>query len=132
MKEFFLKAGGFFKNSFAKIVGALNSAEQKAFDFLYEKLSVTPFSELTEDIIFYSALAVAALLLILILVLIFKPKKRKYTFIIGNDKIVRKFKKKEDSIPRSRPCRRRDYGGLVFRQQLQLPFRFNKCEKAQT
>ena len=96
MKEFFLKAGGFFKNSFAKIVGALNSAEQKAFDFLYEKLSVTPFSELTEDIIFYSALAVAALLLILILVLIFKPKKRKYTFIIGNDKIVRKFKKKED------------------------------------
>lgn len=96
MKEFFLKVGGFFINLFTKIVGALNYAEQKAFDFLYEKLSVTPFSELTEDIIFYSALAVAALLLILILVLIFKPKKRKYTFIIGNDKIVRKFKKKED------------------------------------
>lgn len=96
MKELFLKAGGFFKKLFAKIVDVLNRAEQKAFDFLYEKLSVTPFSELTEDIIFYSALAVAALLLILILVLIFKPKKRKYTFIIGNDKIVRKFKKKED------------------------------------
>lgn len=96
MKEFFLKAGDFFKNLFTKIVGALNHAEQKAFDFLYTKLSVTPFSELTEDIIFYSALAVAALLLILILVLIFKPKKRKYTFIIENDKIVRKFKKKED------------------------------------
>lgn len=96
MKEFFLKVGGFFINLFTKIVGALNYAEQKAFDFLYEKLSVTPFSELTEDIIFYSALAVAALLLILILVLIFKPKKRKYTFIIENDTIVRKFKKKED------------------------------------
>lgn len=96
MKEFFLKAGGFFKNLFAKIVDVLNRAEQKAFDFLYAKLSVTPFSELTEDIIFYSALAVAALLIILILVLIFKPKKRKYTFIIENDKIVRKFKKKED------------------------------------
>lgn len=96
MKEFFLKAGDFFKNLFTKIVGALNHAEQKAFDFLYTKLSVTPFSELTEDIIFYSALAVAALLLILILVLLFKPKKRKYTFIIENDKIVRKFKKKED------------------------------------
>ena len=96
MKEFFLKAGDFFKNLFTKIVDALNHAEQKAFDFLYTKLSVTPFSELTEDIIFYSALAVAALLLILILVLIFKPKKRKYTFIIENDKIVRKFKKKED------------------------------------
>ncbi len=96
MKEFFLKVGGFFINLFTKIVGALNSAEQKAFDFLYEKLSVTPFSELIEDIIFYSALAVAALLLILILVLIFKPKKRKYTFIIENDTIVRKFKKKED------------------------------------
>ena len=98
MKEFFTKVGNFFKDLFTKIVDGLNFVEVKAFDFLYEKLSVASFSETTEDIIFYSALAVVALLLILILVLIFKPKKRKYTFIIDKDKIVKKFKKKE-AIP---------------------------------
>ena len=98
MKEFFLKVRDFFVNLFTTCVDGLNWVEDKAFGFLYSRLNIPEFKPVVEDIIFYAVLAVAVLLIVLILVLIFKPKKRKYTFIIDGDKVVKKFKKKE-TIP---------------------------------
>lgn len=96
MKDFIKKVGDFFVFVFSKCKSGLNFLQDKAFGFLNDTLKIPRFSELTENIIFYAVLAVVVILVVLILVLIFKPKKRKYTFIIDGNKVVKKFKKKEN------------------------------------
>lgn len=96
MKDFFQKVGDFFARIFVFCIDWLNFVQDKAFVFLNDTLKIPRPSALVEDIVFYGVLAVLVAVFVLILVLIFKPKKRKYTFFIDGDKIVKKFKKKED------------------------------------
>lgn len=94
--EFLIKIRDFIVSFFNRCVSWVNPVKEKIFDLLYNNLNVTPFTALVENIIFYVMLALPLILFVLILVLIFRPKKRKYTFIVRNKKTVLKFKKYEN------------------------------------